>query len=386
MDRALTPFIQQDLKKKMVFLTGPRQAGKTTLAQQLAKAYHQPQILNWDVIADQRVIQQQSWRPDAPLLVFDELHKMADWRTWLKGVYDGKPSHQSLLVTGSARLDADCDNNRHGNRQAGESLAGRYFSWHLNPVTVSELVSVTDVDAEHALTALLIRGGFPEPLLAELDTDADRWRRLYLEGLIRDDILEFSKIHEVRAMRLFVEMLRARVGSTLSLASMARDLQVSHTTLMRYLEILEALHIVFIIRPYHHNIARAILKEPKVYFYDTGLVLGDQGARFENATATMLLAHIRFQQDAHGKTIGLHFIRNKQHKEIDFVLTENHEITHLIEAKHQDARIPRYLAQLAQQFPRARSLLLVRHLRQPEQRGNVQIEPAAPWLAELSPR
>ncbi|MDR9454058.1 MAG: AAA family ATPase, partial [Wenzhouxiangella sp.] len=222
------------------------------------------------------VIQQQSWRPDAPLLVFDELHKMADWRTWLKGVYDGKPSHQSLLVTGSARLDAF--------RQAGESLAGRYFSWHLNPVTVSELVSVTDVDPEHALTALLTRGGFPEPLLAELDADADRWRRLYLEGLIRDDILEFSKIHEVRAMRLFVEMLRARVGSTLSLASMARDLQVSHTTLMRYLEILEALHIVFIIRPYHHNIARAILKEPKVYFYDTGLVLGDQGARFENAT------------------------------------------------------------------------------------------------------
>lgn len=377
MDRALTSFIQRDLKKKMVFLTGPRQAGKTTLAQQLAQAYHQPQILNWDVLADQRVIQQQSWRPDAPLLVFDELHKMTDWRTWLKGVYDGKPSHQSLLVTGSARLDTF--------RQAGESLAGRYFSWHLNPVTVSELVSVTDVDAEHALTALLTRGGFPEPLLAELDSDADRWRRLYVEGLIRDDIVEFSRIHEVNVMRLFVEMLRARVGSTLSIASMARDLQVSHTTLMRYLEILEALHIVFVIRPYHHNIARAILKEPKVYFYDTGLVLGDQGARFENATASMLLAHLQFQQDAHGKAVSLHFIRNKEKKEIDFVLTENNEITHLIEAKHQDARIPRYLAQLSQQFPKARSLLLVRHLRQAEQRGSVQIEPAAPWLANLSP-
>lgn len=377
MDRALTSFIQRDLKKKMVFLTGPRQAGKTTLAQQLAQAYHQPQILNWDVLADQRVIQQQSWRPDAPLLVFDELHKMTDWRTWLKGVYDGKPSHQSLLVTGSARLDTF--------RQAGESLAGRYFSWHLNPVTVGEMVSVTDVDAEHALTALLTRGGFPEPLLAELDSDADRWRRLYVEGLIRDDIVEFSRIHEVNVMRLFVEMLRARVGSTLSIASMARDLQVSHTTLMRYLEILEALHIVFVIRPYHHNIARAILKEPKVYFYDTGLVLGDQGARFENATASMLLAHLQFQQDAHGKAVSLHFIRNKEKKEIDFVLTENNEITHLIEAKHQDARIPRYLAQLSQQFPKARSLLLVRHLRQAEQRGSVQIEPAAPWLANLSP-
>lgn len=382
MDRALTPFIQQDLGKKMVFLTGPRQAGKTTLAQHLAKAHTQPQILNWDVTADRRVIQQQSWRPDAGLLVFDELHKMADWRAWLKGIYDGKPNHQSILVTGSARLDAF--------RQAGESLAGRYFSWHLHPVTVSELVSATDLDAEEALSRLLTRGGFPEPLLTELAHDADRWRRLYLEGLIRDDILEFSKIHEVRVMRLFVEMLRTRVGSPLSIASMARDLQVSHTTLMRYLEILEALHIVFVIRPYHRNIARAILKEPKVYFYDTGLVLGDtpssDGARFENACATMLLSHVRFQQDALGKTVGLHFIKNKEKKEIDFVLTENDQITHLIEAKHQDRHVPRYLAQLAKQFPQAKSALLVRHLRQPEQRGLVYVEPAAPWLAELSPR
>lgn len=382
MDRVLSPFIHKDLSKKMVFLTGPRQAGKTTLAQHLANAYNQPQILNWDVLADQRVIQQQSWRPDAPLLVFDELHKMPNWRAWLKGVYDGKPAHQSMLVTGSARLDAF--------RQAGESLAGRYFSWHLNPVTVSELVSVTDLSAEDALSRLLARGGFPEPLLADCDDDAERWRRLYLEGLIRDDILEFSKIHEIRVMRLFVEMLRARVGSPLSIASMARDLQVSHTTLMRYLEILEALHIVFILRPYHRNIARAILKEPKVYFYDTGLVAEDgpssNGARFENACATMLLAHVRFQQDAHGKAVGLHFIKNKQHKEIDFVLTENDQITHLLEAKHQDTQVPRYLAQLAEQFPTAQSLLLVRHLRQPEQHGRVRIEPAAEWLAELSPR
>ena len=86
-------------------------------------------------------------------------------------------------------------------------------------------------------------------------------------------------------MRMFVELLRERVGSPLSLASIARDLQISPTTLARYLEILESLHVVFVVRPYHRNIARALLKEPKVYLHDTGLVRGDDGARFENACA-----------------------------------------------------------------------------------------------------
>ena len=113
---------------------------------------------------------------------------------------------------------------------------------------------------------MLERGGFPEPLLADTETDARRWRQLYLDGLIRDDILEFSRIGEVRAMRLFVQMLRERIGSLVSLASIARDLQISPATLGRYLQILETLHIVFLVRPFHHNIARALLKEPKVYF------------------------------------------------------------------------------------------------------------------------
>jgi len=375
MERLIKPMVQRDLARKMVFLTGPRQAGKTTLAQMIAGQFPDAQLFNWDVLADRRVMLAQSWVPTASLLVFDELHKMKDWRPWLKGVYDGRTQGQSILVTGSARLDAF--------RQAGESLAGRYFSWHLLPVSVHELVATTDTAPEEALNRLLIRGGFPEPLLADADADARRWRQLYLDGLIRDDILEFSRIAEVQAMRLFVQMLRERVGSPVSLASMARDLQLSPTTLSRYLGILETLHIVFIVRPFHRNIARALLKEPKVYFYDTGLVKGDDGIRFENACATMLQAEVQRRRDAEGQEATLHYIRDKEGREIDFVVCDADQPTQLVECKWSDAAVPRYLAATAARFPQARATLLVRHLRHREQRGAVAVEPAAQWLAEL---
>jgi predicted AAA+ superfamily ATPase len=375
MRRLIEPLIERDLARKMVFLSGPRQAGKTTLAQAIAGRRPGAQILNWDVLADRRLMLAQSWAPDAPLLVFDELHKMKDWRHWLKGVYDGRRPGQAILVTGSARLDAF--------RQAGESLAGRYFSWHLLPVTVREFVAGAGVSPEDALTRLLQRGGFPEPLLAETDADAQRWRQLYLDGLIRDDILEFSRIGEVRAMRMFVELLRERVGSPLSLASIARDLQVSPTTLARYLEILESLHVVFLVRPYHRNIARALLKEPKVYLNDTGLVKGDDGARFENACAVMLHAAVQQRRDAEGSDTALHYIRDKERREIDFVICEQGEPTRLIECKWAENSVPPYLAATAARFPRASATLLMRHARQREQRGVVAVEPAAAWLAQI---
>jgi predicted AAA+ superfamily ATPase len=376
MQRTLTPLIQADLARKMVFLSGPRQSGKTTLARALADTCPTAQLLNWDVAADRRVILDQSWSPAAKLVVFDELHKMAGWQSWLKGVYDGRPEGQALLVTGSARLDTF--------RQSGESLAGRYFAWRLHPVTVAEWMAASGADAETALTRILERGGFPEPFLAAQIADAERWRRQYIEGVIRDDILEFSRIGEIRAMRLFLDMLRSRVGSPVSLASLARDLQISPTTLGRYLEILEALHIVFIVRPFHRNIARALLKEPKVYFFDTGLVDGDEGIRFENACATMLLRHVQFLQDSAGREVSLNYIRDKEGREIDFVLCEREEPFGFAECKLSDPTLPPYLAAVAERFPAAEATLLVRYLRQPEQRDRVSIVRAAEWLARLS--
>lgn len=213
---------------------------------------------------------------------------------------------------------------------------------------------------------------------------SDRWRAQYFNDLIREDVLEFSRLQEINTMRLFVEMLRERVGSPLSLASMARDLAVSPATLKRYLDILQALFIVFTVQPWHRNIARAILQSPKVYFFDTGLVRGDQGVRLENAVADMLLKHTHFLQDSTGKIFGLHYIQTKDGAEVDFALSRETTLTHLVECKLSDNKPHRGLSRFAGEFPDTETVQIVYRLRQEELRNGIRIADAAPWLAGLS--
>ena len=375
MNRYLDARIRQDLQSKMVLLTGPRQVGKTTLSQQLMAAFPGSQYLNFDVAAHRPVIQAQSWKHSAPLLILDEIHKMRHWKSWLKGVVDGRPPGQQMLVTGSARMDTF--------RESGESLAGRYFRLRLHPLSVREWSEQTQVTPHVALSLLLERGGFPEPSLAASDVDAQRWRANYFAGLVREDVLEFSRLHEVTAMRLFSEMLRSRVGSPLSLASMARDLQLSPATLAKYLDILQALFIVFVVRPWHRNIARATLQAPKVYFYDTGLVLGDDDVRFENLVACHLLKIVQWQQDTAGRATDLHYIRTKDGTEVDFALSEGDSLTHLVECKLSDAKPHRALARFAEQWPQAQAVQLVRECKVETDAGRLQIRDAALWMAAL---
>jgi predicted AAA+ superfamily ATPase len=375
MERYLAARIQADLDRKMVVLTGARQVGKTTLARQLMQRFEAAQYLNWDVPADRAVLLRQSWSPRSTLLVFDEVHKMPNWKRWLKGVVDGRPPTQRVLVTGSARMDTF--------GQSGESLAGRYLALRLHPISVREWCEQQGANAEEALTRLLLRGGFPEPCLAETDADAQRWRRQYATDLIREDVLDFSRVNDLKTLRAFFELLRERVGSPLSLASMARDLAVSPTTLKRNLDILQALFIVFLVPPWHGKVARALLKSPKLYFFDTGLVKGDEGVRFENAVAAMLLKHVEFLQDTRGVDIALHYLRTKDGAEVDFCVAGEAPLQ-LIECKLADAAPHRALVRFAAQFAAAEAVQLVRDLRQEEQRGVVQLARAAPWLARLA--
>ncbi|MGC4394331.1 ATP-binding protein [Hydrogenophaga sp. T2] len=376
MKRYLDNHVIADLNRKIVVLTGPRQVGKTTLARQLMASQPGAQYLNWDVPADRGVLERQSWNPKAPLLVLDEIHKMPGWKQRLKGIADGRAAGQRILVTGSARMDTF--------RQSGESLAGRYLAWRLHPISVREWCEQQGAEPEAALSHLLERGGFPEPALAPNATEAARWRQQYFTDLIREDIVDFSRVQEIGTMKLFVELLRERVGSPLSLASIARDLAVSPTTLKRYLDILQALFVVFTVTPWHHNIARSLLQSPKVYFFDTGVVRGDDGVRFENAVAGMLLKHAQYEQDAHGKPVQLHYLRTKDGTEVDFALAEEQRLTHLIECKWADAAPHRALRRFADQFPNAEAVQIVRQLRQPEWRDGLHIAEAAPWLAQLS--
>lgn len=380
MNRYLLPLLAADVRQKMVLLTGPRQVGKTTLARQLGEAFVAPLYLNYDILADRAVIEKVQWLPTHDYVVLDEIHAMPDWKPYLKGVFDGRPLGQSLLVTGSARLDTF--------RQAGESLAGRYFSWRLLPFSVRELLPHAG-DAERALDALLRFGGFPEPLFAASDVARQRWQNQYFTDLVREDVLEFSRIHEMRAMRHLVALLRQRTGSPLSFDSLGRDLGVSANTVRSYVEILEALHVVFLVRPFHRNIARAVAKAPKLYFYDWAYVedvAGENaGARLENLVAASLYKHVCHVSDSTGEAIGLHYLRTTSGKEIDFVLTNAAgEATHFIEVKWADARPSFALCQMAQTRPEAKAVQLVRLARHASQEAGVETHPLAQWLAGLA--
>lgn len=328
MERVQQQKILCDLQKKMVLLSGPRQAGKTTLAKAISKRFSSSTYLNYDSSEDRKILVKEAWFPSVELLVFDEIHKMPKWKNFLKGVYDTKAEFQKILVTGSARLEVF--------NQVGDSLAGRYFLHRLMPLSPSEC---EQVHVSYTIDRFLERGGFPEPFLAQDVIDANRWRLQYIDSLLREDVLDFENIQNLQAIRLVFELLRERVGSPISYSSIAQDVAVSPNTVKKYIQILEALYIVFRVTPFSHNIARSLLKEPKIYFFDTGLVKGDVGAKFENLVGICLLKHVFAKVDYEAKETSLHYLLTKEKKEVDFVLAQNNQIEKIIEVKHADFSI-----------------------------------------------
>lgn len=371
MKRFQQDIITRDLNKKMVFITGPRQVGKTSLAQAISANIEKSVYLNYDSFSHRDIIQHSAWLPTTELLILDELHKMADWKNYLKGVYDTKPSHLQILVTGSARLDAF--------RQSGDSLAGRFFRHRLNPLTMAE---ITNADST-VLDRLLLRGGFPEPYLTETDDDANRWRLQYIDGLIRHDILDFEKVHDFKAIQLTLELLRRRVGSPLSWTSLARDVNCAPNTIKRYVEILEALFIIFRVAPHHRNIGRSLLKEPKIYFYDTGMVVGDEGIRLENLVAISLLKHLNWLEDSKGQRCELRTLRTKEGKEVDFVLAIDEVPELIIEVKLSDSNLSPSLRYFQQKYSLA-AVQVVKNLPTERLVNGIPLRQATSFLKELA--
>ena len=177
-------YFPTDLEKKIVLLVGPRQAGKTWLAKNIAAEFKNNTYLNFDQITDRKIITTQSWLPNTEILILDELHKMDNWKNYLKGVFDTKPERMRILVTGSARLDIY--------NQLGDSLAGRYFRHRLLPLSLAELAQVNQPSD---MERLIERSGFPEPYLAENDTEANRWRLQYISSVLSTDVFEIDKIY-----------------------------------------------------------------------------------------------------------------------------------------------------------------------------------------------
>ncbi len=278
-----------------------------------------------------------------------------------------------LFVTGSSRLDTY--------RKGGDSLAGRFFYFRLHPFSVSEVKDKFQPD--DALERIMRVGGFPEPFLKGSNIAAKRWQRSHINRIIKEDIFDISSTHNIRGIETLVELLRQSVGSPIAYDSLARDLEVAPPTVKQWIGVLESLYVIFTVTPYSKNIARSLLKQPKVYFYDTGYVKNDPGARFENAVACALLKRTHYLEDIKGEKCSLNYVKDKQKREVDFLTVRDGQPEKLIEAKVSDidTKNLKYFANFL--GPQVESIMLVKNLDREQDHKEIKVRKASLWLSEL---
>ena len=375
MKRYLEKYIQEDLDKKIILLTGPRQTGKTTLSKILNNNFD---YFNFDNLDDRLSLQKKSWDRSKALVIFDELHKLKNWKSWLKGVYDTEGIPPSILVTGSAKLDTY--------KKVGDSLAGRFFQFRMHPLDLKEIKDFIGTDnLEKELDKLLLFGGFPEPFLNGTVRFYNRWKKSHLDIILKQDLLDLENVQQIIQIETLIQLLKNRVGSPISYSSLARDLQCSDKTVKRWLTILENMYVIFKVPPFHKNIARAIQKAPKFYFYDTGQVLGDPGIKLENIVACAIQKEIHFQEDCFGEEKKLYYLKNKDGKEIDFCTTSNGIPALMVEVKWKDGNLTPNFEIFKQFFPKLKMVQISKELNKEKTFPNgAEIRTAHEWLAEIS--
>jgi hypothetical protein len=334
MNRYLHFQITDDLKRKMVFLAGPRQVGKTTLSKSLGLKMD---YLNWDIPADRERILTQEFKV-APLWIFDEIHKYKSWRNYLKGIFDGVGAAQKILVTGSAKLDLL--------RKGGDSLQGRYHFLRLHPLSIDELGSRSQKDFKQ----LFELGGFPEPFFSGSKTHANRWTRDYRQTLVRQEIASNEQIQDLGNLELMMHRLPELIGAPLSINGLREDLQLAHKTVSKWLDALERLYGLFRIPPYGPPRIKAVKKEQKMYLYDWNAIQ-DPGIRFENMVACHLLKWVHYRQDAFGEEYDLRYCKDVLNREIDFVILKNQKPVQLMECKLRDVEVGDSFRYLSERYP-----------------------------------
>lgn len=355
-DRNLTPFLRELALQnhKMVFLSGPRQVGKTTLARSLLT--NEQNYFNWDHLPVRRRWQEDSDRvakdvlsSRVPRMVLDEFHKNRKWRNQLKGFFDQYGKNIEIILTGSARLNAF--------RRGSDSLVGRFFHFHLLPFTLGELAAdrpQSFLDFQTCLHSprlfrapknsaqlferLLQRGGFPESYENPKAEFRKLWSKNRNELLIRQDLKENSALLNLPQLELLASYLPERVGSPLSIQNLREDLDVAHTTASRWLSALVEIYYHFEIRPYSRSVIRSLKKSQKIYLYDWTSI-EDKGPRFENTVALHLLKLVHFYNDTGQASLELKYLRDKDGYEVDFLLTQKGKPICSIEAKLSDLNL-----------------------------------------------
>lgn len=337
--RYLEKSISGDLDHKMVFIGGPRQVGKTTLARMIASRCRHPAYFNWDSRPHRLALLREQWAPETDLLVLDELHKYPRWKSFVKGIWDTRRHGERIIVTGSSRLDIF--------RRGGDSLLGRYHYYRLHPFSLRELeapaANVTpfpqqppewsfDRGGAEGFEALWHWGGFPEPLLAGNERALKRWQKERFERVFREDIRDVEMVRSLSQIELLGELIPARVASPLSIQSLGEDVEASPKTLKSWLDLLCRNYFIFRVPPYHRRLDRALKKESKYYLWDWSEVR-DEGARFENMIAAHLLKWCHYYEDIFGVAAELYYVRDREKRETDFLVVWEKQPHALVECK-----------------------------------------------------
>ncbi len=324
---------------RIAFISGPRQVGKTTMVESILTKFHQSaNYFNWDDddfrklwLKGPKVLVENMKK--GSMIAFDEIHKDLRWKIKLKGLYDLFKKDFQFIVTGSARLDFY--------RKSGESLQGRYVPYRMHPLTVGETDSVKPPpDQEwddhftnhYSWTDLLRFGGFPEPFFMQNTGKVQRWRRLYRERMIREDLRDLQEVHNIQLVESLALLLQEKAAAQLSYESLREDLSVSFDSIKRWIDLLEALYFCYRIKPYSKNIKYSLKKEPKLFMYDWSLA-NSGGAQFENMVAGHLLKSCHAWTDCAMGEFDLYYVRDKQKREVDFLITRDSNPFALIEVK-----------------------------------------------------
>jgi uncharacterized protein len=329
----------------MLFLAGPRQSGKTTTSEMIAESYQSSLYLNWDERDHRQIILAGSssiaeygnfhhLSESKFFVIFDELHKYKDWKQFLKGFYDLYKNKTHILVTGSSRLDVF----KHG----GDSLMGRYFLYRMHPLSVAECITtdlptniirdpskISDDDFEN----LYRYGGYPKPFLKSSQTFSNRWQRLRSELLVQEDIRDGTRIQELKQLEVLVEILKNHASQQLNHSGLSKLVGVSIDTIVRWIEVLSSFYYCFLVKPWHKNVTRSLVKEPKIYLWDWSLIK-ENGAKFENFVASHLLKAVHYWVDMGHGDFDLYYIRTLDKQEVDFLVTKDGRPWFLVEAKY----------------------------------------------------
>jgi len=311
-------------KAPIVWLSGVRRVGKTTLSKSLADA----EFINCDLPSSHLRLGD----PEAffrsiskPWLILDEVHQLPDPSRVLKIAADAFP-HLKLVATGSSTLAATS--------KFRDSLAGRKRNLHLVPVRHDELEDFGVRDLSHRL----FRGGLPPALLAQ-DYDAGFYSE-WLDSYYARDVQELFRVEKRSGFLKLVESVLRLSGGQLEATTMANLCGLSRPTVVNYLEVLELTHAAIFVRPYFGGGPREIVRQPKVYGFDTGFVAFAKGwNELRSEDLGLLWEHLVLEKlISDPSEVSVMYWRNKAHHEVDFVLPRGRGVVDAIECKWDASR------------------------------------------------